>query len=461
MKEKVQASRWNSLRLRMLVGTLAWILVSIVAAGWGLGALFQQHIGRQLHAELRTHLDQLTAALEVGEAGELSAPAPLSDPRFGKPLSGLYWQVDRLPSSNAPPEAGVLRSRSLWDTVLQAQAPAVLDGADHTGAMTGPDGEMLSVVERAIQPDVSAAPSWRLMVAADQSLVAEPTDRFFRMLISALAILGLGLMTAAIVQVVIALKPLSQLRGQLGALREGKSSHIEGRFPAEVQPLVDDFNGVLVANAEIVARARTQAGNLAHAVKTPLTILANAAEQENTAFGRLATEQVAMARRQVDYHLARARAAAAMQASGMRTPLRQPLEALLRVMERLYADRGLGIGLMPIAGNLVFRGEEQDLQEMLGNLLDNACKWATSRVEVRASQTGHDLHITIDDDGKGLKATDYTAIFARGVRADEQAPGSGLGLAIVRDLARLYGGDAHAEPSALGGLRVALRLPAA
>lgn len=460
MTERVQASRWNSLRLRMLVGTLAWILVSIAAAGWGLGALFQQHVGRQLHAELKTHLDQLTAALEVGEAGELSAPAPLSDPRFGKPLSGLYWQVDRLSSSNAPPEAGVLRSRSLWDTVLRTQAPAVLDGADHTHSMAGPDGRMLSVVERAIQPDVSAASSWRLMVAADQSLVAEPTDRFFRMLISALSILGIGLMTAAIVQVVIALKPLSQLRRQLGALREGKTSRIEGRFPAEVQPLVDDFNGVLMANADIVARARTQAGNLAHAVKTPLTILANAAEQENTAFGQLAMEQVAMARRQVDYHLARARAAA-MQASGLRTPLRRPLEALLRVMERLYADRGLSIGLMPIAGSLVFRGEEQDLQEMLGNLLDNACKWAASRVEVRASQTGHDLHITIDDDGKGLKATEYSAIFARGVRADEQAPGSGLGLAIVRDLARLYGGDVHAEPSPLGGLRVALRLPAA
>ncbi|HUH59226.1 MAG TPA: sensor histidine kinase [Candidimonas sp.] len=461
MNEMPQPSRWNSLRLRMLVGTLAWILVSVVVAGWGLGGLFQQHIGRQLHAELKTHLDQLTAAIVVGDTGDVLAPTPLSDPRFGKPFSGLYWQVDRLPGANDPPAAGVLRSRSLWDTVLRTEAPAVLDGADHTRSMPGPDGQMLSVVERAIQPDITTAPPWRLMVAADQRLVAEPSDRFFRMLISALTILSLGLMTAAIVQVIITMKPMEQLRRQLGALRVGKASRIEGRFPAEVQPLVDDFNGVLAANADIVARARTQAGNLAHAVKTPLTILANAAEQEKTAFAQLASEQVAMALRQVDYHLARARAAAALQTSGLRTPLPRPLEGLLRVMERLYADRGLRIDVVSNSDTLVFRGEEQDLQEMLGNLLDNACKWAKSRVQVSACQKAKDLYITIDDDGKGLNASEYGAIFARGARADEHAPGSGLGLAIVRDLAILYGGDVHAEPSALGGLRIALRLPAA
>jgi signal transduction histidine kinase len=445
----------------MLVGTLAWILVSVVLAGWGLGNLFQQHISRQLHAELKTHLDQLTAALVITDSGQVAAPTPLSDPRFGKPLSGLYWQVDRLPGTDGAPVAGVLRSRSLWDTVLRAQVPAMLDGADHTHVMVGPDGQLLSVVERALRPDVSAAPAWRLMVAADQRLIAEPSERFFRMLISALGILSLGLMTAAIVQVVITMKPLSRLREQLGALREGKASRIEGRFPAEVQPLVDDFNGVLMANADIVARARTQAGNLAHAVKTPLTILANAAEHETTALARLATEQVAMARRQVDYHLARARAAAAVQASGLRTPLQQTLEGLLRVMERLYADRRLQLDVASVSDSMVFWGEEQDLQEMLGNVFDNACKWADSRVQISVCRKANDLYITIDDDGKGLKVSERNAIFARGARADEHAPGSGLGLAIARDLARLYGGDVHAEPSALGGLRIALRLPAA
>lgn len=451
----------NSLRLRLLVGTLVWILVSIIAAGWGLSSLFQRHISTQFQAELKTHLDQLTAALAINADGKPSVPLPLSDPRFDKPYSRLYWQIDQVQNGTQPAVAGLLRSRSLWDAVLKAPASILADKPEQIYSIAGPDGHALSVLERVVHPDEDAAPVLRLMIAADQRLMAEPIERFTRMLVLSLGVLGIGLMLAAIVQVLTGLRPLGQLRRKLGAVRDGRARGIEGDFPTEVQPLVDDFNGVLSINAEIVNRARTQAGNLAHAVKTPLAILANAAEREDTPLARLVIEQVAMARRQVDYHLARARAAAAVQASGLRTLVRAPLEALVRVMGRLHAGRGLEVVLLCASEELAFRGEEQDLQEMLGNLLDNACKWAASRVTVSVALEGQDLLFSVDDDGRGLSAAECEKVFKRGVRADEQAAGSGLGLAIVRDLAVLYGGGVHAERSSAGGLRVVLRLPAA
>lgn len=451
----------DSLRLRLLVGTLIWILVSIVVAGWGLSSLFQRHISTQFQAELKTQLDQLTAALAISAEGKPSVPLPLSDPRFDKPYSRLYWQVDQVQDGNQRAVAGLLRSRSLWDAVLKAPAPVLADEPEHIYSISGPDGHVLSVLERIVHPTEDAAPVLRLMVAADQRLMAEPIERFTRMLVLSLGVLAVGLMFAAIVQVLTGLRPLSQLRRKLVAVRDGRTRRIEGHFPTEVQPLVDDFNGVLSINAEIVSRARTQAGNLAHAVKTPLAILANAAEREDSHLARLVMDQVAMARRQVDYHLARARAAAAVQASGLRTVVRPPLEALVRVMGRLHAERGLDVALVCASEDIAFRGEEQDLQEMLGNLLDNACKWAASRVMVNVATEGTSLLFTVDDDGKGLSASECENVFRRGVRADEQAAGSGLGLAIVRDLALLYGGSVHAESSPGGGLRVVLRLPRA
>ena len=218
---------------------------------------------------------------------------------------------------------------------------------------------------------------------------------------------------------------------------------------------------MLAVNADMVQRARTQAGNLAHAVKTPLSILANAAAREDSPLAALVREQAALAQRQVDHHLARAAAAAARAIEG-RTPLRPPLEALLRVMRRLHAQRGLDVDMPAFPADLAFRGDEQDLQEMAGNLLDNACKWAARRLCVTAARDGEGmLLIHIDDDGPGIPEDERERIFERGTRLDEQRPGSGLGLDIARDLARSYGGDVLAGESPLGGLRVTLRLPAA
>ena len=244
-------------------------------------------------------------------------------------------------------------------------------------------------------------------------------------------------------------------------MRSGAAGQLEGRFPNELQPLVNEFNHVLQENADMVQRARTQAGNLAHAVHTPLSILANAAAREDTPLAQLVQEQVSTARRQVDYHLARARAAAAVRATGLRTPVLPPVQALLRTMQRLHAARALSFELAPQAQDLAFRGEEQDLYELLGNLIDNAGKSARQRVVVDVQWSQGQLCLTVDDDGPGIPEAERQHMFERGVQLDEQRPGSGLGLDIVRTLAETYGGSVKAQASPLGGARLHLCLPAA
>lgn len=461
-------SVWRqSLRIRLLGGTLFWIAASIVVAGWGLGNLFRQHVETQFYAELRTHLDQLTAQLSLDEQGNPQIALPLSDPRLSRPYSGYYWQIDPV-VANAGTGAtanGVLRSRSLWDYVLVVPSDTPADGEIHQHSVIGPEKTMLGMAERIVrltdtQDDKPYV--FRLIAAADEHLMSEPVGQFRGVLWSALAALGAGLVIAAFVQVFVGLAPLRALHIALERVRSGETRGIEGDFPAEVMPLIAEFNSVLAQNAEVVERARTQAGNLAHALKTPLSVLANAAQSndsDRTEFARLVTEQVGVAQRQVEYHMARAQAAASTRKPGVRTPLLPAVEGLVRAMRRIHADAQIELTVHPFRDSLCFRGESQDLQEMLGNLLDNACKWARSSVALAIQSSEATLTITIDDDGVGLPADQRERVIRRGVRADEQVPGSGLGLAIVDDLARLYGGRVELDDSPLGGLRAVLTLP--
>ncbi|WP_345793499.1 sensor histidine kinase [Thauera sp. JM12B12] len=452
----------GSLRLRLLAGTLVWVALTVVVAGWGLGRLFNEHVERQFNAELGTHLEQLAAQLTLDVDDRPALRGALSDPRFARPYSGLYWQIDGID----PDRRGALRSRSLWDGVLVVPGDRPADGERHVHQAEGPDGARLQLVEQALHPAERPELRLRLIVAANAALIDEPVARFNRLLVLALGLLAGGLAVAALVQVRVGLRPLARLRDGLAAVRDGRVGAIQGRFPAEVQPLVDEFNAVLVRNAEVVERARTHAGNLAHAVKTPLAVLANAAEQAAddaaaATLARLVREQVGLARTQVEHHLARARAAAAVGVPGQRTPLRPVIEGLLRLMGKVHAARALQFELSACDPQLAFRGEAQDLHEMLGNLIDNASKWAARQVRVQVDVHGSELVVRIDDDGPGLRAEAREAVFARGVRADERTPGSGLGLSIVRELAQLYGGGVALLASPLGGLRAELRLPLA
>jgi signal transduction histidine kinase len=298
------------------------------------------------------------------------------------------------------------------------------------------------------------------MVAADTRDALVAMNDFQGVLAASLAGLGLLLALAAWAQVAVGLAPLKALQSALVRVREGHTQRLEGRFPTEVQPLVNGFNSVLDRNTEVVSRARTQAGNLAHALKTPLAVLDNAAGQSTDAtMAPLVREQVALANRHIHWHLARARAAATGHLPGQRTALAPLLDGLLRVMGKLYPQRQLYADAVP--GDCAFAGEGQDLQEMLGNLLDNGCRCARSSVWVGVRHNNTQLQITVEDDGPGIPASQRAEVLLRGVRLDESVPGSGLGLAIVAELAALYGGTITLDENRHGGLSVTLSLPAA
>ena len=273
---------------------------------------------------------------------------------------------------------------------------------------------------------------------------------------------GAFCMVAGLLQVRRGVSPINSLRSRLTGLHEGRDRRVEGAYPTEVQPLVNDLNTLLDSREQAVRRAVAKAGDLAHGLKTPLAILAHEAERAKAA-GQIEVaaaidQQVDRMRRQIDYHIAHARAAAAGAAPGTLCSISESTEGLARALRRLYADRGLSIDVR-VPSDLAAQVQREDLDEMIGNLLDNACKWGRARVSVDARRAADGVEVTIDDDGNGLADGMRQAVLQRGVRADEASPGSGLGLAIVRDLVELYGGSITLERSPLGGLRARLRLP--
>ncbi|MBL8346545.1 MAG: sensor histidine kinase [Rubrivivax sp.] len=510
----VRSPAWRrSLRWRLLAATVVALLVALVLAGVLLAGLFRDHVQRQAVLTLTAQLDQVTARLEFDADGRPEIDATtLSDPRWSRPRSGLYWQIDEEGAAGGAgpgpvPRRGVLRSRSLWDATLGLPVDALADGAVDVHEVAGPQGEPLLVVERSVRREAGSAPRWRLIVAAEQGETRAAMQRFNGVLAASLAALLALLGAATWAQLAVGLAPLRTLQRAVAAVHDGRALRLEGVLPAEVQPLVDDFNAVLARNAEVVARARTQAGNLAHALKTPLAAMrqaATAAARDRAAAADLpglVREQVDRGQRHVEWHLARSRAAAAQGLPGARVAVAPLLAGLVRVMEKVPAGRGLVLVVLPADAACRFAGEAEDLQEIVGNVLDNACKWARREVRVAvwtgiadeapheaggdtAQDAAHDaahdtesetagetdpeaahggprLVIRIDDDGPGIAAEDRAAVLTRGTRLDESTPGTGLGLSIAAELVALYGGalDLHDAPQA--GLRVLIRLPAA
>jgi hypothetical protein len=315
-----------SLHRRLLAATLAAVVVALLLAGWALSGLFRQHVQRQFVAALTQQLDQVAANLDVDAEGRPQVDATrLSDPRWSRPYSGLYWQVEE--ADAAQPGRVLRRSRSLWDAQLPAPADAPADGELHVHRVSGPGGAELLLVERALRVDGAAHAPWRAQVAADLGQTTAAVRSFDGVLAASLALL-LGLLAAAAaLQVRIGLAPLRRLQSGLAAVHAGQAQRLEGRYPRELQPLVDDFNAVLARHGELVQRARAQAGDLAHAVKTPLAALAQAAAaasdrpQALAELPALVAEQVAVARRQVDWHLSHARRCGRSPGGGRTAPL--------------------------------------------------------------------------------------------------------------------------------------------
>lgn len=450
----------RSLRLRLLLGAALWVTVALALAGGVLHQLFAFFIEGQLVQRLEVDVNQLAGRLAVSPDGRPVLRSLPADPLFDRPLSGLYWQIET-------PDSVILRSRSLWDGIIAMRGPmrpltenlGVFDAA-------GPGGAPVVAVGRVVfHPDLPGP--LRLVVARDARVMDAPLSAFARVLAVSLGVLASGLIAAAWAQVEFGLRPLRRLRLALAAIRAEQADRLSGAWPREVQPLVDDLNGLLSDNTAMVQAAQTQAGNLAHALKTPLAVIANEASALAGSGGTaeaaaLIGQQVEAMRRHVDHHLARARAQAASEGRGVRTAVAPSLERLARVLGRLNGERGLTI---TVAADSApdFKGDRQTLEEIVGNLLDNACKWAAGRVRVSAAAgDGATVAIIIEDDGPGIPAQNLDEVLRRGRRLDETAPGSGLGLSIVDDLTRAAGGrlDLDASPD-LGGLRARVLLPGA
>lgn len=444
-------ARLNSLTLRLVVGAGLWIAVALFAGGIALSSIFRDYVERSFDARLNVRLESLVAASEIDADGQLRLKRPLWESRFDQVYSGWYWQI----SAGATP---LLRSRSLWDQVLPA-VPSPSDGEGRSVSAAGPDDATLRIVARDIRLP-GADRVFRYSVGADPSDIEAEIATFDATLAWSLGVLGAGLLAAVLIQVSFGLRPLRAMRAALVDVRSGRTTRLQGEFPAEIRPLSDELNVLLEHNAAVVERARTHVSNLAHALKTPLAVLSNEAAETSGALAETVRRQTVAMRRHVDHYLARARTAASGSVLGARTEVAGAIEDLRRTLSRIHRERPIAIEVTAQPG-LWFRGEREDLEEMLGNLIDNACKWARSRVRIVAAREGERLRFSIEDDGPGLGEEERTELFQRGKRLDESVPGTGLGLAIVRDVAGLYGGSVSLDRSGLGGLRALLSLPAA
>lgn len=450
----------DSIAARLFFTAAALSSVILLIAGVLLTEYYRRTAEEALEQRLGVYLRAIVA--DVSQSGEegRTGPGQLGDPQFELARSGWYWQITRLDDE----EHAIKASRSLFAARLPKLSdlgvPAEIGGV-RRGAALGPDGRMLRIVERVI--DVGDVGVYLVQVAATTEETEHQIARFRLALMIAFSLLAIALALATAFQVSFGLRPLRLLQAELASIRRGERELIEGRYPSEVAPLASELNLLISANRDIVERSRTQVGNLAHALKTPLSVIVNEADAAPSPLAGKVNEQTAIMRDQISFYLDRARAAARAGAIGSTTQVAPVIEALLRTFGKIYGERGVAFsGGAPPA--LRFLGERQDLEEMVGNLLDNAGKWAAKEVRLAValeagSEARNSLLVTIEDDGPGLASELREAAARRGQRLDETKPGSGLGLAIVTDLAADYGGSLRLATSPEGGLRAELRLP--
>jgi signal transduction histidine kinase len=443
---KAHAPRSLTARL-MLVAALGALPV-LVIAGASLLWLFYQRIESKFDAFLAAYQQQLIAGAELAVDGALRLTARPADPRFDLPFSGWYWQIN----------AGER-------TLVQSASAGPLQGADGLPIATfsgasdwiGPGNVELRAVARDVRLPGSDA-SIRIVVTGPHAEIDQEVLAFGLQLALALGALGLAFLLATALQVRYGLLPLGALRGALQNVRKGMAPRLAGDYPVEVAPLVEELNEVLAHNEALIARARVQAGNLAHGLKSPLTVLRQELTEIGDERGDILRDQVAIIGDQVERVLARIRAAGPLSAAAGRTKLAPVLQDLAFSLEIIHRERGIAIEIA-CPEDAVFPGDAADLAEMLGNLMDNACKWAKGSMRVAVEAGARDLVILIDDDGPGIPPARREAALTRGARLDETAPGTGLGLDIVREIAELYHGSLRLEDSPLGGLRARLELP--
>lgn len=458
--------RRNSLAFRLFTTSVAWTLLVLPLAGYLIYNLYRNDVQTSFDMQLKKLLTVLTLDSMNTSGDEPVRPNNQYEPLFEVTHSGWYWQIQ--PIDGAPGRR--LVSPSLASEVLPSPYEKKFP-TDDTGTrwsnVPGPGGGTIRTLEVIDSPGHdSSKTKYSIIVAGPLDWLETTVAKFRNRLTIALALVGAGLLGVTLVQVRFGLLPLKRIEKGLALIRSGDASKLAGRLPAEIEPLQTELNALIQSNTDVVERARTQVGNLAHALKTPLAVITNESREDKSPFASKVSEQAQLMRDQISHYLDRARMAATAGTLGRVTPVDATIEPLVRALERINRDKGVNIAVS-IPSGAKFQGEKQDLEEMLGNLLDNACKWSRQRVhltvivdDARASGGRKTLRIRVEDDGPGVSAEQRAKIGKRGIRLDETKPGSGLGLSIVSDLASSYRGGLRLDASAHGGLLVELSLPA-
>lgn len=451
VQERFRAVRRNgSLTRRMILIAAAWILLLLAGGGLALDRVLASAVTRNFDDQLEYVLQSLLVSAEIGPDGEVIFNREPADQRFLEPYSGLYWQV-------SAPGREPFPSRSLWDRQL-AYGANHDDRSVHTYDSNQFRDEKLRVVERDVTLPRSKV-RWRFQVAQSRSGLDAQIDVLRRTLVRSFLLLGLGLIVLAALQTFYGLLPLRKLRLEIAKMRGGRINRISGDMPVEVAPLVEELNALVAHNEVQAEEARRHAGNLAHALKTPLTVIMNAATANSDDLSETVVREARTMRRQVDHHLARARAVGRRGSAHSRAEVWPSIESVERAVQRLYPHVRID---MDGRKDLVAHIERQDLDEIMGNLVENAAKYGGGSVFVTVTAQAGFVEILVEDDGTGIPEEERVRIFDRGARLDTGKPGTGLGLAIVRDVAEIYEGTVALEESEdLGGLLVRLRLPMA
>ncbi|KQS03975.1 histidine kinase [Sphingomonas sp. Leaf357] len=440
----------GSLSRRMILIAAVWILLLLSGGGYALDRVLSSAITRNFDDQLEYVLTALIVSAEIGPDGEVVFNREPADQRFLEPYSGLYWQVAAKGREAFP-------SRSLWDRRL-AYGSTHMDRDVHVYDSLQFPTEKLRMLERDVKLPGSPI-RWRFQVAQSREGLDAQINALRKTLVRSFALLGLGLLVMAGLQTFYGLWPLRKVREEIARMRSGKSRQIERPMPIEVAPMVEELNGLIAHNERQAEEARRHAGNLAHALKTPLTVIMNAATAESEDLAETVVREARTMRRQVDHHLARARAVGRRGSAHSRADVWPSLESVERAVGVLYRHVRIDTDGPK---DLQVHVERQDLDEMLGNLIENAAKYGGGSVFVTVGQHSGFVEFLIEDDGMGIPEEQRIRIFDRGVRLDSGKPGTGLGMAIVRDVAEIYEGTVSLEESEdLGGLLVRLRLPAA
>lgn len=430
-----------SLRSRLVLAAVVWLTAMIIAAGVTVPKQVFNYMLDSTNEQLSLYLDELSASIEVDESGKLTLATPLSDPRFNRPYSGLYWSINN--------DADELRSRSLWDKKIHYE--------DKRNEVLGARDEILITIETSLYFPEYDGPI-DILIGIDEQPLEDTVAKLMGQLWIILALLYFGVLMIIVIQIQWSLSPLTKMHKELSQVRSGDKECLDGEYPREVAPIVLDLNALLFHYQELLERARHHAGNLSHALKTPLSVLRNEINTSEQNIRDRLQDPVNQIQHQIDYHLGRARMAGSKNILSVKTRPSERIDAISLAFDKVYAHRDVAL-INEIDSEFVVAVEDTDFDEMVGNLLENAYKWSSSIIRVHsAMHPNEEIDIIIEDDGCGIPEEKLEQVIKRGVRLDETTPGTGLGLNIVSEMAHSYRGKFTLEKSSMGGLKAVLRL---